>query len=168
MKSRPFPWSALPRPRAINAQLPSPRRRCEQASRPSSRASRRRAKATTIQTTASTSLTPWRARWCLRPRRTPAAETGRGRGCDRRSPAPRRRPSSRGTFAPAASQATASWYHHLDTIFFRLGLAKANTSASVLSAQYRCRICGRPYHKECVDDGGGHAFGTRAPTRPTP
>lgn len=24
---------------------------------------------------------------------------------------------------------------------------------------YRCRICGRPYHKECVADGGGHAFG---------
>lgn len=24
---------------------------------------------------------------------------------------------------------------------------------------YRCRICGRPYHKECVDDGGGHTFG---------
>jgi hypothetical protein len=44
---------------------------------------------------------------------------------------------------------------------------KANMLASVLSAQYRCRICGRPYHKECVDDGGGHAFGTRAPTRPT-
>lgn len=169
MKSRPFPWPALHLPKAVNAQLPSPRRRSKKPSRPSSRASKRRAKATTgtRKTKASTSLTPWQAQLCLRPRRTPTAETEGGRGCDRRSPALRRRPSSRGTFAPAASRATASWYHHRPPSSSASASPKANMLASVLSAQYRCRICGRPYHKECVDDGGGHAFGTRAPTRPT-